>query len=82
MANVIADVIDNPIVIYDEHINLLASSDIQDDLGFVHEMPSFLNEIKKTEETKQAVQIKQVDGYPITYPLYLYPIIVANHVRG
>ncbi|MGM8211384.1 helix-turn-helix domain-containing protein [Virgibacillus sp. W0430] len=82
MANVIADVIDNPIVIYDEHINLLAASDIEEDLGFVQEMPSFLHEFKKIEQTKQPVHIKKAETYPITYPLFLYPIIVANHVRG
>ncbi|MGM8364809.1 helix-turn-helix domain-containing protein [Virgibacillus sp. W0181] len=82
MANVIADVVNNPIVIYDEHVNLLAASVIEDDLGFVQEMPSFLNEFKRIEQTKQSVHIKKADIYPVTHPLYLYPIIVANQVRG
>lgn len=79
MASVISNVIGNPVVIYDEHINPMNVPNSE--LGFTDEMPPFLNEFKKIEKYKKPIYVSP-DDYPIKYPLLLHPVIVANHTKG
>lgn len=82
MALVIAEVIGNPIAIYDEYINLLSPPLSEQEFGFNPEIPSFLNEFKKVAEHQKALFVIPDDYYPVFYPLLLHPIIVANNVIG
>lgn len=78
----IAEIIGKPIVIYNEYIYMLTSNGDREELGFVPEMPSFLDKFREVINKKQPLTIQTETEYHLTYPISIVPIIISNEVRG
>lgn len=78
----ISDIINKPIIIYDEFINVLSTSNAEEDYGFEIEMPPFLEKLKKISLEKKVVQIDSARKHSIPAPILLVPIIKSKEVKG
>ncbi|MGO4887579.1 helix-turn-helix domain-containing protein [Anaerobacillus sp. MEB173] len=78
----ISVIIKKPIIIYDEFVNVLATSNSETEYGFEIDMPPFLEQFKQMSVTMEEIEISPSSNNPIRTPILLEPIIKSNEVKG
>ncbi len=78
----ISDIIKKPIIIYDEFVNVLATSNQEREYGFEINMPPFLDKLKKIFNDRETIKLDAPSKYLIPHPLLLVPIIKSHEVKG
>jgi sugar diacid utilization regulator len=78
----ISQIINKPIVIYDEFINVLATSSGETDYGFEIEMPPFIEKFKQMRDKMGTIEVYPSSNNSVCFQLLLVPIIKSNEVKG